>query len=281
MAVTVKIPAQLRTLTAERGRDGGRGQLGRRGARRALRALRRPARPHHRGRRAAPLRQRLRGRRGHPLRRGPRHAGGRRRRDHDPARRRRRLLSPEAPGCFPPGSSPRRSRRRWRRRRTAPSRQRSRCRSAEMAAFVRPARDPRAAGHGHAATARQPGVEAAVLAKHFRREPGFLVLVEPRDGFAAVGYVGRPWKPAAEGLDLASAEDSPHSTRPASRRSSWTSRPGRTAPEPCSAPKPASTSPTRAPAGRSAATGSWSASAATRSAGTGYALLGAVPLGGL
>jgi hypothetical protein len=38
-------------------------------------------------------------------------------------------------------------------------------------------------------------------------EPGFLILVEPRDRFAAVGYVGRPWKPAAEGRDLASAQE--------------------------------------------------------------------------
>ncbi len=37
--------------------------------------------------------------------------------------------------------------------------------------------------------------------------PGFLELIEPRDHYAAVGYVGRPWKPAAEGRDLASAEE--------------------------------------------------------------------------
>ena len=75
MAVTVKIPAQLRDADRQRGRDRGRGRLGRRGARGALRALRRAARPHHRERRAAPLRERLRRRRGHPLRPGPRHAG--------------------------------------------------------------------------------------------------------------------------------------------------------------------------------------------------------------
>jgi hypothetical protein len=34
------------------------------------------------------------------------------------------------------------------------------------------------------------------------REPGFTSLREPRDGYAAFGYVGRPWKPAAEARDL-------------------------------------------------------------------------------
>jgi hypothetical protein len=39
------------------------------------------------------------------------------------------------------------------------------------------------------------------------QEPGFLMLVEPRDEYAAFGYVGRPWKPAAQGRELPTAED--------------------------------------------------------------------------
>jgi hypothetical protein len=38
------------------------------------------------------------------------------------------------------------------------------------------------------------------------RTPGFTALIEPRDGYAAFGYVGRPWKPAAEGRDVTAAE---------------------------------------------------------------------------
>ena len=34
------------------------------------------------------------------------------------------------------------------------------------------------------------------------RAPGFVALCEPRDGYGAVGYVGRPWKPAAEARQL-------------------------------------------------------------------------------
>ena len=34
------------------------------------------------------------------------------------------------------------------------------------------------------------------------REPGFLTLVEPHDGLAAFGYVGRPWRPNAEARQL-------------------------------------------------------------------------------
>jgi hypothetical protein len=34
------------------------------------------------------------------------------------------------------------------------------------------------------------------------RTPGFLTLVEPHEQYAAFGYVGRPWKPAAEARAL-------------------------------------------------------------------------------
>jgi hypothetical protein len=46
----------------------------------------------------------------------------------------------------------------------------------------------------------RPFLEALV------REPGFLTLVEPADGFAAFGYLGRPWKPAAEPGSVDGAE---------------------------------------------------------------------------
>jgi hypothetical protein len=38
------------------------------------------------------------------------------------------------------------------------------------------------------------------------REPGFTALVEPHDSYAAFGYVGRPWKPAAEGRNVSAEE---------------------------------------------------------------------------
>jgi hypothetical protein len=38
------------------------------------------------------------------------------------------------------------------------------------------------------------------------REPGFMWLIEPRDGYAACGYVGRPWKPAGDGRELPAGE---------------------------------------------------------------------------
>jgi hypothetical protein len=38
------------------------------------------------------------------------------------------------------------------------------------------------------------------------REPGFTSLRQPRDGYAAFGYVGRPWKPAAEARDVPAHE---------------------------------------------------------------------------
>jgi hypothetical protein len=38
------------------------------------------------------------------------------------------------------------------------------------------------------------------------REPGFTWLLEPRDEYAACGYVGRPWKPAAEARDVLAQE---------------------------------------------------------------------------
>ena len=92
----------------------------------------------------------------------------RRRRDHDPAGRRRRLLSARsARSASRPGSSPRRSRRRWRRRRTAPSRRRSRCRSARWRF-----RPPCSRSAGCRAVMRrrlpQPGLDAAVLGSSFR-----------------------------------------------------------------------------------------------------------------
>ena len=67
MAVTVKIPTQLRAAT------GGEGELEVEGSTvgevldAVFDAARRAARADHRGRRPAPLRQRLRRRRGHPL----------------------------------------------------------------------------------------------------------------------------------------------------------------------------------------------------------------------
>ena len=94
MAVTVKIPAQLRAVTDGEGEvevDGG--TVGE-----ALDAVfdahARPARADHRGRDAAPVRQRLRLRRGHPLQGRPRDDARRRRRGDDPARRRRWLARP-------------------------------------------------------------------------------------------------------------------------------------------------------------------------------------------
>lgn len=39
-----------------------------------------------------------------------------------------------------------------------------------------------------------------------RRGPGFTPLLEPHDGYAAVGYVGRPWRPAAEPHDVPARE---------------------------------------------------------------------------
>ena len=97
MAVTVKIPTQLRAATGGEARGRGRGLDRRRGARRGLRRARRPARADHPGRRPAPLRQRLRLRRGHPLPGRPRDLDQRRRRGDDPARRRRRLTLSSAP----------------------------------------------------------------------------------------------------------------------------------------------------------------------------------------
>ena len=91
MAVTVKIPTQLRAATDGAGRGRGLRLDRRRGARRGLRRARRPARADHPGRRPAPLRQRLRLRRGHPLPAGPRDGDQRGRRGDDPAGRRRRL----------------------------------------------------------------------------------------------------------------------------------------------------------------------------------------------
>jgi hypothetical protein len=38
------------------------------------------------------------------------------------------------------------------------------------------------------------------------RTPGFLTLVGPHDRYAAFGYVGRPWKPAAEACELTAEE---------------------------------------------------------------------------
>ena len=94
MAVTVKIPTQLRAATDGEATRERRRLDGRRGARRAVRALRRAAQPDRRGRRPAPVRQRLRRRRGHPLPRRPRHARRGRRRGDDPAGGRRRLILP-------------------------------------------------------------------------------------------------------------------------------------------------------------------------------------------
>ena len=86
MAVTVKLPTQLRDAAGGATSAVGRGRHGRRGARGALRRARRAARPAlRRRRRPAPLRQRLHRRRGHPLPRRARHARLRRRRADDPA----------------------------------------------------------------------------------------------------------------------------------------------------------------------------------------------------
>ena len=97
MAVTVKIPAQLRALTGNESEAAGRGRLGRRGARRRVRALR-------------GLRDRIT--ENGELRRFVNvYVGGedirfgqgldtpveRRRRDHDPARRRRWVMTPLSP----------------------------------------------------------------------------------------------------------------------------------------------------------------------------------------
>ena len=95
MAVTVKIPAQLRGVTEGEGEIEVDGGDRRRGARRRLRAARRASRADHRGRRAAPVRERLRLRRGHPLPGRARDEALRRRRGHDPAGRRRRLAITE------------------------------------------------------------------------------------------------------------------------------------------------------------------------------------------
>jgi hypothetical protein len=38
------------------------------------------------------------------------------------------------------------------------------------------------------------------------RMPGFTPLVEPHDGYAALGYVGRPWTPTGDGRDISAAE---------------------------------------------------------------------------
>jgi hypothetical protein len=38
------------------------------------------------------------------------------------------------------------------------------------------------------------------------RTPGFLALLEPHDGYAAFGYVGRPWKAAAPSRELTAGE---------------------------------------------------------------------------
>ena len=75
MAVTIRIPTQLRSLAGGAVGSLGRGRDRRRrveGARRAARGLRRA--PLRRQGRAAPLRQRVRRRRGHPLHAGRRHA---------------------------------------------------------------------------------------------------------------------------------------------------------------------------------------------------------------
>ena len=101
MAVTVKIPTQLRAATGGEAELEVDGLDRRRGARRRLRGPRRPARADHPGRRPAPLRQRLRLRRGHPLPAGPGDRDQRRRRGNDPARRRRRLTA-EAPRSVDP-----------------------------------------------------------------------------------------------------------------------------------------------------------------------------------
>ena len=93
MAVTVKIPTQLRAATGGEGEVEVAGVDRRRGPRRRLRGPRRPARADHPGRRPAPLRQRLRQRRGHPLPAGPRDRDQRGRRGHDPAGRSRRLTA--------------------------------------------------------------------------------------------------------------------------------------------------------------------------------------------
>ena len=88
MAVTVKLPTQLRdaaggaTTAAVDGSTVGEALNG------PVRAARRAARAHRRRRgRAAPVRQRLPQGRGHPLPRRAGHHGQRRRRGHDPARR--------------------------------------------------------------------------------------------------------------------------------------------------------------------------------------------------
>ena len=97
MAVTVKIPTQLRGVTEGESEIEVDGGDRRRGARRRLRPARRASRADHRGRRAAQVRERLRLGRGHPL---PGRAGDgalRRRRGDDPARRRRRLEPRLAP----------------------------------------------------------------------------------------------------------------------------------------------------------------------------------------
>ena len=92
MAVTVKLPTQLRDAAGGAAVGPGRRRHGRRGARGALRRARRAARADlRRRRRPAPLRQRLPQGRGHPLPRRARHRGRRRRRGDDPAGGRGRL----------------------------------------------------------------------------------------------------------------------------------------------------------------------------------------------
>ena len=101
MAVTVKIPAQLRAATE------GEGELEVEGATvgEALDAVFEQhdgaARADHRGRRSAPLRERLRLRRGHPLPGRARHRSSPTATRYHPARRRRRLEAARALGPTP------------------------------------------------------------------------------------------------------------------------------------------------------------------------------------
>ena len=97
MAVTVKIPAQLRAVTGGASEVEVDGETVGEALDAVFDRARRPARADHRGRRPAPVRQRLRLGRGHPLPGRPRDPARRRRRGDDPPGRRRwRALAPAA-----------------------------------------------------------------------------------------------------------------------------------------------------------------------------------------
>ena len=91
MAVTVKIPAQLRGVTEGEGEIEVEGATVGEALDAVFDAARRASRADHRGRGAAQVRERLRLGRGHPLPGRARDRAHRRRRGDDPARRRRRL----------------------------------------------------------------------------------------------------------------------------------------------------------------------------------------------